>query len=419
MKLTKARARKGVRWGEVDLSAVPDSRKGAVRFEHAGLLRLLLAGFASGVQTLRAIESFGDRLSRHARRSLGLTRGPSDTTLYRLLSEQKVSGFALALVGQVKDALLRKRIGNDLFPQGVVAIDGKSIWTGHHRATPLCQDQGSSNGRPNFGLMSQRASLVSSSARPCITQTLIPPSAGESDTFPRTFRFLLKHFRRSFEFVTYDAGAASRENARLVHEANKAYVFAVKGSQPRVFAAAKSRLGTKDAPGDEALSGKHRSVEREDGADVTRELFSCPVDAEDPELEFPGARQLWRVRKTVVRKLPSGRAETSVEDRYFITNRVLRADLALTIVRLHWGIENGPNWTLDVVFGEDDGAPCETGNGIVVTSWLRLLAYNLTSIWRRHLKPVRDEVVATWRRSCESLRDTYRDFTPEPQATLV
>ena len=113
------------------------------------------------------------------------------------------------------------------------------------------------------------------------------------------------------------------------------------------------------------------------------------------------------MRQTKTRNV-QGRVVVEVEDRYFITNRVLGAAHALTLVRLHWGIENGPNWGMDMVLGEDDGVPCEKGNGIIVTSWLRLLGYNLVSIWRQKLPPVRDEIVATWERSCDWLRDALR-----------
>jgi hypothetical protein len=254
----------------------------------------------------------------------------------------------------------------------------------------------------------QRACLVSASARPCVTQTPVEKDAGEMDTFAKTFRFLMCHFRRSFEFVTYDAGGTSRENAAMVHAAEKAYVFAIKGNQPRVHQAAISRLGNQGSPDDAEQKGEAHTEERADGATTLREIFRCTVTADDPEIEFVGAKQLWRVRQTTSRVFPGGTPQTTVEDRYFITNRALKAELALKLVRLHWGIENGPNWTMDLQFGEDTSAPCETGNGLVIVSWLRLLAYNALSIWRTKLEPVRDEIVARWERSQSTLRDALR-----------
>ena len=168
---------------------------------------------------------------------------------------------------------------------------------------------------------------------------------------------------------------------------------------------------------DQVISERCLTEERADGATIRRELFRCPAQADDPEIEFPGARQLVRARQTTTRALPSGRTEVSVEDRYFVTNRVFAAAPALKLVRLHWGIENGPNWTCDVVLDEDAGAPCETGRGIVITSWLRLVAYNVLAIWRHKLPPARDEKIASWKRAALALRDAWL-ATRDPLATL-
>jgi hypothetical protein len=415
--LSKAKARRAIRWAHADFEGTRDPRKRG-RHEHSALLALLTAAFSTGARTLRAVERFGDEMSGAARRALGLKSGPSDTTLYWLLNKQKAHGFGLLLVRRVKEALVRKWIGNDLFPHGVVAFDGKSVWSGHYPADSACHKSEGTGERADYWLLMQRACLVSSSARPCVAQMTVGGDTGEAPLFAKTFAFLVRHFGRSFEFVTYDAGGTSRENAALVHAAQKAYVFAVKGNQPSVHLAAISRLGSQKTPGDAERMGEAKTDERADGAAILREVFRCVVGADDPEVEFAGAKQLWRVRQTTTRVLPGGTTEATVEDRYFLTNRVLKAELALKIVRLHWGIENGPNWTMDLQLGEDAGVPCETGNGIVITSWLRLLAYNALSIWRSKLQPVRDEIVACWDRSRSTLRDAFR-MKEAPEVTPV
>lgn len=402
MILSDARAQKGLRRVKtLDLDGVKDPREHG-RYGHIPLVRLLVFALAVGRRTLRAVESLGDDLSQATLCALGLQRAPSDTLVYRLLAEQSLVGWAQVLVRQVKDALLHKDIENDLFAMGVVSIDGKSVWSGMFAADPNCRDQ-KSDGLPSFVLMSQRACLTSSSARPVVTQTLIPKHAGEADTFATTFSFLIRHFRRSFEVITYDAGGTSRRNAELVNAANKAYVFAIKGNQPTVHLAAQTRLGNKDGLDDAEQVFEVFSEERVDGGMLRREVVRCPVQADDPDINFPTARQLWRCRQTHTKTLPGGTVERIIEDRYFITNRVFSAPQALALVRLHWGIENGPNWTMDMQLGEDDGTPCRNGRGVAVTSWLRLLAYNLLSMWRRKLPPRRDEGITPWARAMSSL----------------
>ena len=52
----------------------------------------------------------------------------------------------------------------------------------------------------------------------------------------------------------------------------------------------------------------------------------------------------------------------AVEQRYFVTSipaGALTRDEELALVRMHWAIENGCHWTLDVMLGEDDAHPCQ------------------------------------------------------------
>ena len=73
---------------------------------------------------------------------------------------------------------------------------------------------------------------------------------------------------------------------------------------------------------------------------------------------FPGAVQFWRV----VQRTWLGERLLSEEVRHFITDlkaELFGAERALQLVRLHWGIENGANWTMDVALVEDDVQPCQ------------------------------------------------------------
>jgi predicted transposase YbfD/YdcC len=46
-------------------------------------------------------------------------------------------------------------------------------------------------------------------------------------------------------------------------------------------------------------------------------------------------------------------ATGSQETRYFLTSQALTPERFATIVRAHWGIENGLHWVLDVTLNED------------------------------------------------------------------
>ena len=143
------------------------------------------------------------------------------------------------------------------------------------------------------------------------------------------------------------------------------------------------------------------TTERTGGEEVHRQLFRAPAPANC----LFGATEFWHIKQTHT----SAAGKVTVEDRFFVTSipaAELSNDECLRLVRLHWGIENGPNWTDDVILKEDTRTPCATGEGVVVMSWLRALAYNLVSVFRAHL-PLKDRRLQAWKRSAELLRDIF------------
>ena len=72
------------------------------------------------------------------------------------------------------------------------------------------------------------------------------------------------------------------------------------------------------------------------------------------------------------------------------------------------------NWTLDMVLGADNGAPCETSReALEVATWLRALAYNSVSTWRARA-PKKDRLPISWERAAETLRDLFvRGLAPD------
>jgi len=170
MAATEAQARRALRRAYFPWSAaVADPRKAHnQRHEHQGMLSVLAAAFACGKTCLRRVEEFSADLSKSARRALGVGRAISDTALFRLLAKQRVSGLRETVWAQVQDLIQRKVVGNDLFPLGVLSIDGKSLWASqstHVEGAKTTIDPAS--GVLTAALMSVRAVLTSSRVRPC------------------------------------------------------------------------------------------------------------------------------------------------------------------------------------------------------------------------------------------------------------
>jgi hypothetical protein len=415
MALTQAQARRALR--QVDFpwdEAVQDPRAPInLQHDHLGLLSLLAASFACGRVCFRRVEDFAVDLGPATRQRLGLPRTPSDSALYQLVAHQSPRGFRETTWAQVHDLVRRKVIQRDLFPKGVVSFDGKTCWTSNVQSVEGAKvSVNEQAGLVTSSKMAVRAVLTSSRVRPCLDQELIGEKTGEAPAFRVVFPRVVKEFGRLFEVVTADAGIGCRENASVVLGSQKHYLFSLKGNQPTLEAAAEALFSQR--PGQVlAQSREHRN-----GAVLSRELSAVSV-AGCAEVVFPGARQFWRV----VQRTHLGSHLAHEEVRYFITDLeagAFGAERALALVRLHWGIENGANWTMDAVLQEDDVQPCQqSGEAIEVVSWLRVLGYNLLAAVRS-LAASRDRLPQSWARSMERLRDALcfskEEVLPAPNA---
>jgi hypothetical protein len=413
MPISASRAARAVRRLELTLDALPDPRRPQGRIHPlAGLLRLVLVAFASQRRVLRDVEDLCDDLSPELRARLGLRRTVSDTTLFSLLGRLDPEVFRPVLFEQIRRDLDSKAVRNDAFRCGVLAIDGKGAGSGLDSAPAdecresVCDDRG----RVCWDLYTVRACLVSSSARVVLDQAFVDAKSGELTVFPAMLERLASQFPKLFRIITGDANFASRAAAQLVLGLKRDYVFAIKENRPTAFAAAKAALCDVEV---------HSATdERAHGQRVTRELRRAPVPGGFDG--FPGALEFWSVKQ--LRENPCGSKEC--EERFFVVSlgpEALTDDERLRLVRLHWQIENGPNWTLDMVLDEDQASPCKVGHGVAVVSWLRLLAYNLLSVFRSHLPQTARN--RSWRRAADLVRQAVLVLSmlsaEELRATLV
>jgi predicted transposase YbfD/YdcC len=392
--LTARRAARCVSRSRVDFAAVEDPRAPhLIRYAVSGLLNLIVAGFAAGQPTLRDIETFVRDIPGRCRRALGLgsKHKPCDSTLYNLLARLEPTGFRRALVRQVVDAVKAKAITNDLLARGVVAFDGHGgidDWgrAPTHQARNTIKDM---MGTPLWYLYSLRAHLVSSSACPCLDQEFIDDDHWEDGLLPSMLRRVAGAFPRLFEIVTADAVFLSKANTEAVISLGKHYLFALKRNRPKLY---------DDAL--DSLRGRPLEAETEEhtkGVWVHRALFRarCPRTLGYSELQ-----QFVAVVQTTIK--PTG--EKAVETRLFVTS-LARKDASprelLKLVRLHWGIENNGNWTMDEQFSDDRRCPCKRNEGSIVVSWLRLLSFNIASTIRSRLPGHDRGRRVSWRRTIQ------------------
>jgi len=384
----------GKRENALDFERIADPR--ARRGRRWSLRSLLTATFIAMVaqeHNLRGVERLTRDLSG-CRRRLGIPRRVPDSTLAHFFARlDDEVGLRQVLVDDIKRAHRRKALQPVGVPIGVVAIDGKTIWCDRKRVDdPACQAMPQTE-RTYYRLHALHAVLVSTPTQPCIDQMLVPAETNEMGALPAFLEQLTGAYGHTslLEVVSMDAGMTSIENARQVTACELRYVMAVKESQPTLLAEIERQCGR----------GAHKQVghvceartawERYRGKEIRRELFrSSDIRGWSG---WESARQVWRVKQTT--KHPNG--TTEVENRYFITSLPwdrLSGPEILRLVRLHWGVENGCHWTMDVVLGEDAHPWCTKGRALRMLSWLRLLAYNALRLLRgRYLRSSRSRTM--------------------------
>jgi hypothetical protein len=371
---------------------------------------MLVTAFTCGRLTLRGVEDLCSD-GRDGRQGLGLAGGASDSTFYRLLSKQQVAGFRETLWRQVRDLEQRGQLGQELFPVGVLGVDGKLQWRstgqGVEGAKVVVDER---NQVITSSLMSLRMVLVSRLSRPCLDFELLGTEAGgagEAPAFREAFPRVVEQFGHQFQVVTGDAGLGCRENAGVIRQRRKHYVFGFKENQPKVWKFAQRRFASASA------GPLAESEENAQGLRVKRQLHAVTLtEAEQEELGFAGAKQLWRVQRLTY----GGNKLIRTGVRYFITSLSeghFNRQRELALVRLHWGIENSHNWTMDTALQEDTRKPCQQSReALEVVGWLRELAYNILAAFRT-TAPTKDRRLLPWSRCMELLRNAWVAFQSE------
>jgi len=376
----------GSRANALDFEQVrdPRARRGR-RWSLRSLLMATLIGMVALEQSFRGVERVTDKLSG-CRKRLGISRRVPDSTLARLYSRlDDEAGVRDVLIQDIKRAGRRKALEPTELPLTAAAIDGKTVWCDSFEVDdPACQAM-PQEAQGYYRLHALHAVLISVAAQPCVDQLLVPKETNEMAALPQLIENLVAAYGKSFiEVVSVDAGMTSAHNANVITTNEMRYVMAVKGTQPSLLAETKRLCGW----------GSHKQVgyvreaatpwERYRGNRVRRELFRSGEIKGWPG--WASARQVWRIKQTTEK--PSG--EVEVENRYFVTSLPwdrLTSHQILQLVRLHWGVENGCHWTMDVVLGEDDRPWCTKGRALRMLSWLRLHAYNALRFLRdRYLR---------------------------------
>ena len=366
----------GKRASEAGLAKVGDPRgRRGIRWRFESLVLAMLAGMMAGAKGLAEVEELTERLSQPIRRLLGVARRVADTTMRDLLVKLEPGGLRQALYRIVRAARKRKALVPDLFPFGIVSMDGRGTSTKFFD-DEYAQVHHPSDSSPYGIVRTITSTLVSTPARPCLDAHPIPADTNEMGAFPAALDALLGACGTSlFKVVMYDSGANSKANGAHVKKRELDYVFRLQNEQPTLLQEADRLLGRFDV--DTAFA---QSTDLVGGKVVTRYLWS--TDEIAGYNDWGHLQTVIRVR-TVTEHKTTGKVTN--EDRYYISSLptdVLSAELWLEMIRRRWSVENECHNTWDRIFREDDRPWAYDPQGMVAAMLLRRIAYTLLALFR-------------------------------------
>lgn len=366
---------------ELSWEVVTDSRQASGRrFSLAALLNSLVVGLMTSSRTLRDVEELLASVPIRLRRKLSMPRAPSDTTLYRTCVALDPDELMGVLVRQVRKMWRDRQLEPvPELPLHLISIDGKATAKEAQGTHPEVQHHRNRAGGPKtWCLMALRAVHVSSAVKPTIGQMIIPAGTGESTSVVTFARLLKRAYGGLMQCVSLDAGLSSADNRMAILALGVDYIGGLKGNHGGLFRRARHLLGAGEAP----VGGwRWISSEKRNGQVMTRQFTRVAANG---FVDGDNYRQFWRVRQILVAK----DGTTTVEERYFLTSLPWdRLDDAqcLAAIRLHWGIENDSNWTLDTQWLEDTQSWAWQGKALEAIGVLRLIAYNAVRLLRNRV----------------------------------
>jgi hypothetical protein len=395
---------------ELKLRLVNDPRRFVRRWQLDRLLRAALMALMAGCKSLAEMEELTESFSTAIRRTLGLWARVPDTTMRDVLCMTDPDELRGVLHRAVKAAKGREALASEYLPFQVVALDGKGT------ALPCWDDLVSQRHVPEEGApygiaRTITASLVSARGKPCIDVTPVPPETNEMGHFPAAFNGLLETYGALFRLVTYDAGASSEANGRMVVDADKDYLFRLKNENWHMYQMAEELLDPDDVVAQTVDVLDNRTT-------VARKLVLVPVErhwswGRTKHRKVDPDESIWEHTRTFLRIESEKRIDDEVvEHEVRLYNSSLRHD-ALTpdqwlyLIRAHWAVENNNHHTLDTAFEEDD-RPWITGDprGMLAVLILRRIAYTLLTLFRSVTQRSEEKRAMPWKKLLRWVNNT-------------
>lgn len=199
--------------------------------------------------------------------------------------------------------------------------------------------------------------------------TRVPKRTNEIRALP----IVLAQLALRGKIVTIDAIGTQRHIVTQIAAQGGDYVLAVKRNQSELYWNVKLFLN--DLINGEFPRVAHSYAKTYDEGHGRQELRECwateAVGWYYRQHDWPKLRSI-----IVLQSTRTVKQKTAVTRRYYISSLPADAKRLLTLIRDHWSIENGPHWSLDMVF-EEDRSTIRIGKGPQNCAFLRTFCYAL------------------------------------------
>jgi predicted transposase YbfD/YdcC len=329
---------------------LPDPRHPAFRDRHllGDIVAIALCAVLSGASSWDTIAAFGCRKQEWLR-SLGLKLPngvPSHDTFNRLFQAIAPRAFQDCFNDWL--CCVCEALGVVHIP-----IDGKAL-----RGT-----------RGPEGTCLHLVSAWAAAGRLTLAQGAVADKSNEITAIPQ----LLKVLDLQDALVSIDAIGCQKEIASGVLAAGGDYLLAVKENQPTLHADIVAAF--RDAVRRGFAGLRHDAFATQEAGHGRHEERRCTVLY---DLDGLSTKEDWQGLTSVVRVLRRRRVgdKESEEVASYISSSAAGAAVLSRGIRLHWGIENGCHWVLDVVFNEDRSRTRQ-GHAAENLAWLRKMVLSL------------------------------------------
>jgi predicted transposase YbfD/YdcC len=327
---------------------MPDHRqRGKVMYPLDEVLLLSLLAVLAGAESFVDIARFGCKKRELLRRFRPFLDGtPSHDHLGDIFAALDADQFQRCFVAWVASL-----IG---VPQGVVAIDGKTV-----------RRSGKKAGKGAIHMVSAFAA----SQRLVLGQVKVAEKSNEITAIPKLLDMLVVEGA----IITIDAMGCQRAIAQKIIEKKADYVFGLKGNQGSLRDDVASLISEQKARDfvDSEIS-QATTIDADHGRIETRTTTVIhDVEWLRKRHDWPGLKAVVMVEST--REI-AGKAEQ--ETRLYITSLVMLAHLLGPVVRSHWAIENSLHWVMDMIF-RDDECRVRTNHAPANFTTIKHMAHNL------------------------------------------